>query len=185
MTHATASTIAPDLALIEQLAHDAVLGLPEPYRAAATAIVLRIEDFAPDEILEAMDLNDPFELTGLYDGIPLTEKSVMDQSQHPDVIWLFRRPILDEWVERGDVVAGRSRDPCPGARDCAPFRLVGRRYRQHRPLVGMIPPQDRRAVLRPRSVPWPEPATRPPPAVVNRLSLCHCYREHSPIRTLQ
>lgn len=103
MTHVAPQSIAPDLALIEQLAHGAIADLPEPYRAAATQIVLRIEDFAPEDVLEAMDLQDPFELTGLYDGIPLTEKSMADQVTHPDVIWLFRRPILDEWADRGDV----------------------------------------------------------------------------------
>lgn len=103
MTHVPPQSVAPDLALIEQLAHGAIAELPEPYRAAATQIVLRIEDFAPEDVLEAMDLQDPFELTGLYDGIPLTEKSVADQVTHPDVIWLFRRPILDEWADRGDV----------------------------------------------------------------------------------
>jgi predicted Zn-dependent protease with MMP-like domain len=101
-----AQTTAPDAALIEALARDAVLALPAPYRDAATAILLRVEEFAPDEILEAMEVEDAFDLTGLYDGIPLTEKSVMDQVIQPDVIWLFRRPILDEWVERGNVTLG-------------------------------------------------------------------------------
>jgi predicted Zn-dependent protease with MMP-like domain len=94
---------APDLALIERLAGEAVLGLPEPYRSEAMRVALRVEDFAPDDLLDAMDLTDPFELTGLYEGVPLTEKSVTDQPGQPDVIWLFRRPILDEWAERGDV----------------------------------------------------------------------------------
>lgn len=103
MTQISPDAIAPDLSLVEQLAHEAVISLPEPYRAAASQIVFRVEDFAPDDVLEAMDLHDPFELSGLYDGIPLTEKSVADQPLHPDVIWLFRRPMLDEWAERGDV----------------------------------------------------------------------------------
>ncbi|PTX46835.1 putative Zn-dependent protease with MMP-like domain [Gemmobacter caeni] len=106
MTHASANTIAPDLALIEQLAHEAVMSLPEPFRKAATMVLLRVEDFPPDDILDAMNIADPFELTGLYEGIPLTEKSVSDQPAGPDVIWLFRRPILDEWMERGDVSLG-------------------------------------------------------------------------------
>ena len=106
MTHASPQTLAPDLALIEQFAHEAVSTLPEPWRAAATQIRLRIEDFPPDDILDAMQIDDPFELTGLYDGVPLTEKSVMDQPLGPDVIWLFRRPILDEWLDRGDVSLG-------------------------------------------------------------------------------
>lgn len=54
-------------------------------------------------MLAGLGIEDPFELTGLYDGIPLTEKSVMDQPMGPDTVWLFRRAILDEWVDRGNV----------------------------------------------------------------------------------
>ena len=68
--------------------------------------MLRVVDFAPDEVLEEMGLEDPFELTGLYDGVPLTEKSVMDQATKPDAVWLFRRAILEEWIERGDIGLG-------------------------------------------------------------------------------
>jgi predicted Zn-dependent protease with MMP-like domain len=92
---------APDLAAIEALAHAAREALPEPWRTAARDIALRVEDFPSDEMLDDLGIDDPFELTGLYDGTPLTEKSVMDQPQKPDAIWLFRRPILDEWAERG------------------------------------------------------------------------------------
>ncbi len=98
--------VAPDLELIEELAREAIAALPAPYRAAAGQVVLRVVDFASDEMLEEMGLHDPFELTGLYEGVPLTEKSVMDQPAGPDVIWLFRRPILDEWCERGTVGLG-------------------------------------------------------------------------------
>ena len=103
MTHASPEMLAPDAALIEQMAHEAVVSLPEPYRQAATRIVLRIEDFAADDVLKGLGCESPFDLTGLYEGIPLTEKSISDQPLHPDLIWLFRRPILDEWIERGDV----------------------------------------------------------------------------------
>lgn len=103
MTNPSPDSIAPSLDLIEELAREAVATLPDPWRGPATQVVLRVEDFAPDEILEAMDLHDPFELTGLYEGTPLTEKSVSDQPMHPDLVWIFRRPILDEWAERGDV----------------------------------------------------------------------------------
>lgn len=106
MTNPVPETIAPSLALIEQLAHEAIATLPAPFREPATHILLRIEDFAADEMLEALDLTDAFELTGLYEGIPLTEKSISDQPTGPDTIWLFRRPILDEWAERGDVSIG-------------------------------------------------------------------------------
>ena len=105
-TNPAPDMIAPSLAVIEQLAHAALLTLPAPFREPASHVRLRIEDFADDEVLEALDLTDAFELTGLYEGIPLTEKSVADQPVQPDTIWLFRRPILDEWAERGDVSIG-------------------------------------------------------------------------------
>jgi predicted Zn-dependent protease with MMP-like domain len=78
--------IAPGLDIFEALAAAALAGLPAPYDAAARQIALRIVDFAPDDILAGMAIADPFELTGLYEGIPLTEKSVMDQPMGPDVI---------------------------------------------------------------------------------------------------
>ncbi len=103
MTQMQPDAIAPDADLIRQLAEAAMAGLPEPFRAAALLVALRVEDFADPEILEALEIADPHDLTGLYDGVPLTEKSVADQAQQPDQIFLFRRPILTEWIERGDV----------------------------------------------------------------------------------
>ena len=103
MSQAAPEMIAPDALLIEQLAREAISTLPEPFRAAASLIVLRVEDFASDEVLEAMQLDSPFDLTGMYEGTPMTEKSVSDQPMHSDVIWLYRKPILDEWIERGNV----------------------------------------------------------------------------------
>jgi predicted Zn-dependent protease with MMP-like domain len=102
MEHMT-EQIAPALDEIDAMARAAVAALPAPYRDAAGKVALRVEDFAPDYILEEMGIEDAFELTGLYDGIPLTEKSVMDVPHGPDTIWLFRRAILDEWIDRGDV----------------------------------------------------------------------------------
>lgn len=103
MTDDDTKFYAPDLALIEALAQAAIKDLPPAYRAAAGIVALRVEDFVSDDHLEEMGLEDPYELTGLYQGIPLTEKSVLDQPTAPDVIWLFRRPILEEWAERGDI----------------------------------------------------------------------------------
>jgi predicted Zn-dependent protease with MMP-like domain len=59
--------------------------------------------FADDDTLEEMGIASPYELTGLYSGIPLTEKSVADQGYGPDTVYLYRRAILEEWIERGDV----------------------------------------------------------------------------------
>ncbi|GHC48663.1 metallopeptidase family protein [Neogemmobacter tilapiae] len=95
--------LPPSLADIETLALAALSNLPPIYARAAQAIVIRVEDFPSEDMADEMDLDDPYSLTGLYDGIPLTEKSVMDQQMQPDMIWLFRRPILDEWAERGDI----------------------------------------------------------------------------------
>jgi predicted Zn-dependent protease with MMP-like domain len=94
---------APDAADIEAMALAAVEMLPEAFRAAARDVALRVEEFASDQMLDDLGIDDGFELTGLYDGIPMTEKSVADQPGKPDAIWLFRRAILDEWVHRGDV----------------------------------------------------------------------------------
>ena len=93
----------PTLDEIEAMARAAVDALPEAFRVHARAVALRVEDFAPDDILSDLEMDDAFELTGLYDGIPMTEKSVSDQPTRPDTVWLFRRPILDEWADRGNV----------------------------------------------------------------------------------
>jgi len=94
--------VAPTLDEIEELARETVANLPPAFREDAQKVALRIADFAPDEILEEMEM-EPFDLTGLYDGVPMTEKSSWDVALKPDTVWLFRRPILDEWAERGDV----------------------------------------------------------------------------------
>lgn len=97
---------APDLAQIEDLARAAIDALPEAFRPAAAGVLLRVEDFPLDDMLDELGVEDAYDLTGLYDGIPLTEKSVSDPQTRPDTIWLFRRPILDEWVGRGDIALG-------------------------------------------------------------------------------
>lgn len=102
-----ATGLAPSLAEIERLAAEAFARLPAEVRAACRGLAIRVEDFASDEMLDELGIEDPFELTGLYDGIALTERSVFDQPAQPDVVWLFRRPILEEWIEREDVPLGR------------------------------------------------------------------------------
>jgi predicted Zn-dependent protease with MMP-like domain len=94
---------APSLAAFERIANEAFASLPLAVRSVCTGLAIRVADFAPDDILDSMGIEDPFELTGLYEGIALTERSVMDQPTRPDAVWLFRRPILEEWIERGDV----------------------------------------------------------------------------------
>lgn len=91
------------MARIETLALETFAALPEPFRANAKDIVLRVEDMPDADLIHAMKLEDPLDLTGLYEGVPLTEKSVMDPSPYPDTIILFRRPILAELAERPEV----------------------------------------------------------------------------------
>ncbi|MEM9318790.1 MAG: metallopeptidase family protein [Pseudomonadota bacterium] len=88
------------------MAYAARNALPEAYAEVARSVVLRVEDFASEGMLAEIGMDDPYNLTGLYEGIPLTERSVMDQPMAPDTIWLFRRPILEEWADRGNVTLG-------------------------------------------------------------------------------
>jgi predicted Zn-dependent protease with MMP-like domain len=93
---------APDLATFEQIAQEAWERLPAEFRQMCGDLVIRIEDFATDEILDEMGIDDPFALTGLYQGVSLDKKSVSDVPREPDMAFLYRRAILDEWAEGGE-----------------------------------------------------------------------------------
>jgi predicted Zn-dependent protease with MMP-like domain len=92
-----------DLATLAQAAFDA---LPRAIRVAAGEVEFRIDDFADDDVLADLGIEDPFELSGLYDGVDRLRQSVLDPMPHIARVFLFRRPILDEWAERGDVTLG-------------------------------------------------------------------------------
>ena len=92
---------APDAAAIEALARAALARIPPPFAAHLADVVLIVEEWADDETLDALGIDDPYDLTGLYAGRPLGEKSSMDSGGLPDRIHLYRRAILDEWVETG------------------------------------------------------------------------------------
>lgn len=95
--------LPPSLEEMDRLATKAVDELPSAFRPAARQVSIRIVDWPEDDMLDDLGIEDAYDLTGLYEGIPLTQKSVMDVAQMPDTVWLFRRPILDEWADRGDV----------------------------------------------------------------------------------
>ncbi len=95
------ATHAPDLERIEQLALAALERLPAAFRAHLGDVVVRVEEFADDAVLKEMGIEDPFELTGLYSGRPVGDKSSSDSGALPDMIHLYRRPLLDEWAETG------------------------------------------------------------------------------------
>jgi len=92
---------APDAAAIEELARRAIAAMPQPFRAHLDGIAIRIEDFADEAVLADLGIEDPWELTGLYEGRPLTEQSLWSSGELPPTIRLFRRPLLEEWVETG------------------------------------------------------------------------------------
>ena len=95
-------TFAPSAADIEALARAALARIPEPFAGYLADVVLVIEDFADEQTLRDMGMEDPFELTGLYSGRPVGEKDgFMGELPQPDTIHLYRRPLLDEWVETG------------------------------------------------------------------------------------
>ena len=92
-----------ELPTFEALVEAARAALPDQIRQAASDVIVQVTDWAPPDILDALAIDDPSALTGLYDGVPLTEKSLLDQPAGPDMIWLYREPILAEWRDRGDV----------------------------------------------------------------------------------
>ena len=94
--------LPPSAAEIEALALAALAQLPVQFAAHLGAVVVQVEDFADDATLAALGIADPFDLTGLYEGVPLGEKSISASGALPDRIRLFREPILDEWIARGD-----------------------------------------------------------------------------------
>ena len=95
-------TAAPTGSDIEAIARQTMAALPEPFASHLRHVVLLVEDFADQETLALMGIDDPFELTGIYEGLPITEKSVEHSGTLPDRIRLFRRPILDEWASGED-----------------------------------------------------------------------------------
>ena len=101
----TADIISPDLAEIEALARAAFAALPAQIRAPLDGVVIRIEDFPDPETEREMELESPFDLLGLYRGVSLDQKSLGAAVDDIDMIFLYRRPILDYWCETGEDLA--------------------------------------------------------------------------------
>ena len=94
-------TLAPDAAEIERLAEAAIARMPDHFRRHLDGVVLRVDDFADEAVLAELGIEDPFELSGLYTGRPIGERSSMLSGELPAMIHLYRRPLLDEWAESG------------------------------------------------------------------------------------
>lgn len=95
--------LSPSIDDMAAMAQAAWERLPPAFRQAAGPVVIRVMDFAEPELLQELGMEDPFELTGLYHGVDLTQATVSDPTPQLPEVFLYRRPILDEWVERGDV----------------------------------------------------------------------------------
>jgi predicted Zn-dependent protease with MMP-like domain len=101
-----ADLAAPSLDDFARLAEAAFAALPEGFRQMTGEVIFRIDDFAAAEVLASLGIEDAFDLTGLYQGVDLGQRSVFDPAPQPSMVFLYRRPILDEWAERGDVSLG-------------------------------------------------------------------------------
>jgi len=97
------NAVAPSLDDFAGMAATAFAALPPAIRQAAGDVVFRIDDFADEETLAELGIDDPFDLSGLYQGVDRIHRSVLDPAPEVSRVFLYRRPILDEWAERGDV----------------------------------------------------------------------------------
>jgi predicted Zn-dependent protease with MMP-like domain len=97
---------APSLDDFAAMASDAYALLPEAFRKLAGEVVFQVADFADEAVLEELHIEDAFELTGLYQGVDLAHRSLFDPQPAVSMVFLYRRPILDEWAERGDLALG-------------------------------------------------------------------------------
>jgi predicted Zn-dependent protease with MMP-like domain len=100
---------APSLEAFEALAAEVYARLPDKFRALCQGLIIRVDDFPTDEVLDDMELESEFDLLGLFHGVGLPFRSESAPMQMPNMIWLYRRPILDYWAEHdetlGEVVA--------------------------------------------------------------------------------
>ena len=95
---------APSLAELETIADAAFKRLPRRFRDLCKEVVIRVEDFPTDDVFDGMGIDSPFDLLGLYRGVDLARQSVMDASAMPEMVFLYRRPILDYWAEHKETL---------------------------------------------------------------------------------
>ena len=96
---------APSLAEVQRLAEREIQRIPRHLRAAAGNVAVHVVDFPDEETMTEMALESEFDLLGLYVGVALTERSVTHPRSEPDMVYLYRRPLLDYWCETGETLA--------------------------------------------------------------------------------
>src|SRR5262245_20222373 len=95
---------APSLAELEVLAGEVFLCLPQKFRDLCAGLVIQVDDFPSDEVLDTMGAESEFDLLGLFQGVGLPFRSESSPVQMPNMIWLYRRPILDYWAEHEETL---------------------------------------------------------------------------------
>jgi predicted Zn-dependent protease with MMP-like domain len=96
---------SPSLADIEELASAAYARLPEGFRRLCEGLVIRVDDFPDEDTLAEMECESEFDLLGLFRGVGLAQAAAVSHTgQFPNMIWLYRRPILDYWAEHDETL---------------------------------------------------------------------------------
>ncbi len=95
---------APSLAEMEAMAHEIFAHLPRRFRELCEGVIVRVDDFPTDEVLDEMEAASEFDLLGLFQGTGLPLQSHDDIARLPNMIWLYRRPILDYWAEHDETL---------------------------------------------------------------------------------
>ena len=95
---------APSLAEMEAMAHDIFARLPKGFRDLCEGVIIRVDDFPTDEVLDEMNAGSEFDLLALFHGIGLPQQNHNDIARLPNMIWLYRRPILDYWTEHDETL---------------------------------------------------------------------------------
>ncbi|MHB1205167.1 MAG: metallopeptidase family protein [Rhodospirillaceae bacterium] len=98
----TEPLIAPSLTDIDAMAREALASLPEELRGYTADVVVLVQEFPDDDVCREMELETPFDILGLYQGISLADKRSDSSGAMPDMVFLYRRPILDYWCETGE-----------------------------------------------------------------------------------
>jgi predicted Zn-dependent protease with MMP-like domain len=98
--------VAPTLDEFAALAEAAFAALPESFRRHTGEVIFRVQDFAEPHVLADLGIEDPFDLGGLYQGVSRMDRSIFSVAPMASLVFLYRRPILDEWADRGDVSLG-------------------------------------------------------------------------------
>src|SRR3979411_852854 len=95
---------APSLAEMEAMAHEVFARLPKTFRDLCEGVIIRVDDFPTEEVLDELGAETEFDLLGLFQGVGLPFRSESAPVQMPNMIWLYRRPILDYWAEHDETL---------------------------------------------------------------------------------